>query len=463
MAKTKTLKATSNLELTSYIINQDPVLKAEIGLPTQGTDLKAIGKLISSNERYKNAFLNIVNVIGLTLIKRNSWNNPWEEFTDRGELNYGQQIREIINDLADVYDYNKELTDETRFVKTVVPNVLEYIHELNFQKFYQTTTSDEQIATAFDREGGILELIEDIVGMLYESWKYDKYIVNKYMLCRRIVDGTITPIEIDGYASKTARERVSEMKNISNKMSFRSPHYNPAGIRKATNFEDQIFIINTDFEATMTTEVLATSFFRNDAEFKAQSALIDGFGQHDTERLSSVLGDQYVAFTDDELAALAKIPAVIISREWFMDFYWNFGLTNTDGARAAGMRETEFFNPTTLKNNHFLHVWAVFSTSPFENAVVFTEDLTPAVVSVTVSPSTATMSAGGSMQFGAAVATSGFANKAVSWSVNDTGAKILENGRLEIPIGYTGASSITVTATSVFDSSVTGTASVTVV
>lgn len=463
MAKTKTLKATSNLELVSFIINQDPVLKAEIGLPTQGTDLKAIGKLISSNERYKNAFLNVVNVIGLTLIKRNSWNNPWEEFTDRGELNYGQQVREIINDLANVYDYNKELTDETRFLKTVVPNVLEYIHELNFQKFYQTTTSDEQIAMAFDIEGGILELIENIVGMLYESWKYDKYIVNKYMLCRRIVDGTITPIEIDGYADLTARERVSAMKNISNKMAFRSPNYNPAGIRKATNFEDQIFIINTDFEATMTTEVLATSFFRNDAEFKAQSALIDGFGSHDTERLTEVLGEQFIEFTEDELAALAKIPAVIISREWFMNFYWNFGLTNTDGARQAGLRETEFFNPTTLKNNHFLHVWAVFSTSPFENAVVFTEDLTPAITSVTVSPSSATMSAGGSMQFGAIVVATGFANKAVSWSVSDENAKMLENGRLEIPIGYTGASELTVTATSVFDNSVTGTATVTVV
>lgn len=460
MAKTKTLKATSNLELASYIINQDPVLKAEIGLPTQGTDLKALGKLISSNERYKNAFLNVVNLIGLTLIKRNSWNNPWEEFTDRGELNYGQQVREIIADLANVYDYNANITDETRFVKTVVPNVLEYIHELNFQKFYQTTTSDEQIAMAFINEGGILDLIETIVGMLYESWKYDKYIVNKYMLCRRIVDGTLTPIEIDGYSSLSARERVSAMKNISNKMAFRSPNYNPAAIRKATNFEDQIFIINTDFEATMTTEVLATSFFRNDAEFKAQSALIDGFGQHDDARLTEVLGGQYTKFTDTELAALAKIPAVIISREWFMNFYWNFGLTNEGG---AGMRETEFFNPTTLKNNHFLHVWAVFSTSPFENAVVFTEDLTPAVTSVTVSPSTATMSAGGAMNFSATVATTGFANKAVQWSVDDTGATIFENGRLEIPLEYTGASALTVTATSVFDGSVTGTASVTVV
>ena len=34
-------------------------------------------------------------------------------------------------------------------------------------------------------------------------------------------------------------------------------------------------IMNTDFEAEMSTEVLATSFFRNDAEMKTRLALID--------------------------------------------------------------------------------------------------------------------------------------------------------------------------------------------
>ena len=34
----------------------------------------------------------------------------------------------------------------------------------------------------------LLDFIAKTIEQLYESWKYDKYIVDKYMLCRRIVD-----------------------------------------------------------------------------------------------------------------------------------------------------------------------------------------------------------------------------------------------------------------------------------
>ena len=69
-----------------------------------------------------------------------------------------------------------------------------------------------------------------------------------------------------------------------------------------------------DFESALSTEVLATSFFRNDAEMKSRMALVDGFGNHDGARLTELLGNAYTAFTDTELTALAKIPAVVVSR-----------------------------------------------------------------------------------------------------------------------------------------------------
>ena len=68
------------------------------------------------------------------------------------------------------------------------------------------------------------------------------HIVDKYMLCRRILDGTSTSIKIN-YSSLTPRQRVCKLKSISNKFTFRSPNYNPAGIRKAT-FDDQILIVH---------------------------------------------------------------------------------------------------------------------------------------------------------------------------------------------------------------------------
>lgn len=463
MPLSKVLKAANDSELLSYIINVTPELATEVDLPVQGESIAPIGKIIMSNERFKNAFINTINLIGLTVIDRNYWDDPWEGFTERGTLNYGQSVRELIVDIADVYDYNTYANNPTHFLQNVVPNVYNYIHEVNYQKFYKATTSDEQMAMAFNTEGGLMDLIEKIIGSLYEGYKYDKYIVNKYMLCRRILDGTITSVEIDGYNSLTPRQRVAFIKNISNKMTFRSPNYNPAGVRVATPFADQIMILNTDFEADLSTDVLATSFFIDQAKFKTDLALIDGYGNHDTARLTELLGSAYIPFTDAELTALAEIPCVIIDREFFQDY--NYSLDNAVDVATNGTRSTNFYNPETLKNTHWLHTWKVVSTSPFKQAVVFTKDVTPAVSSVTVSPSTAVVTQGQSLQLSAAVVTTGFANKAVTWTVatstEGADATITEAGVLTISANTPAEASFTVTATSVYDSTKTGTATVT--
>ena len=425
----------TSAELLSYIINQNPILSENIDLPVQGESIAPIGKLIMSNASYRNAFINTVNVIGVTIIKKNLWDNPWD-FTKRGNMAFGQHVREMINDLCNVYDYNASDNNDTRFLQTVVPNVLNYIHEINFQHFYQTTTSDAQLAMAFTSEDGLYALIEDTIGMLYESLKYDEYLVDKYILCRRIVDGTVPSFSLVT-VGKTAREIVSQMKSITNKMTFRSPNFNPAGIRKANKFEDLITIMDTDFEGVLSTEVLATSYFRNDAELKTALRLTDSFNMTDSARLTELLGDAYVPFTDAEKAELAKVKACVIAREWFMDFDY---LLDAE----AEVKQTDFYNPTTLKHNFYLHKWAVKSSSPFEQCCVFIDDTTPAVDSVSVSPSTATIIKGQELKLAATVATEGFANKAVQWTITEqaieSGATINEEGILKVPSGYTNES-----------------------
>lgn len=463
------LNVQNSTELLSYIINQTPILRDNIDLPVQGQSIKPIGQLIMSNPAYKNAFLNTVNLIGLTVITRNNWENPWKKFTDKGQLSYGQQVREIICDIANVYDYNEMLKNEMDFIKSEVPNVLSYLHEVNYQKYYKTSTSDEQMAMAFET-GDLFTLIDVIVNSLFEGYEYDSYQANKYMLARRILSGTVTPVYIEDIDTKTDREIVSEMKAVSNDMTFKSRNFNPAGIRKATKFENQFAIVSTKFDAKFTTNVLSTSYFRSDAEMKASMELCDGFGNFDTERLNmlfakrddegNIIPDEYVAgyvpITQAEMTLLNAIPAVIVGRDFFQDYYF--------GMDATPLKQTEFYNPQTLKRNHFLHTWGVLSTSPFENACVFVT-VAPAVSKVTVSPATATMSKGQSLQLSAIVETTGFANQAVNWSVDNAAAQagvLIDNtGKLTV-LTTASVLSITVTATSIFDSTKSGTATITV-
>ena len=466
----KNLGAKNSVELLSYIINVTPELKGEIDLPVQGQSIRPIGKLIIGNSVYKNAFLNTCNIIGKTVITRNHWENPWRKFTDKGTITYGQQVREIICDIANVYDYNTFVNRPLEAFKTVIPNVLNYVHEVNYQKFYKTTTSDEQMAMAFERED-LFSLIDEIVNSLYEAMEYDDFLVSKYILARRILDGTVTAVQIPNFNSMSDRDVVAFIKGYSNDMTFRSPDFNPAGLRVASSFENQFAIVTTKFDGKFTTNVLATSYFKNEAELKANMELCNGFGNFDEARLTEIFCkrdengdiianeylDGYVPLTSDEKAALAEIPAAIVDYDFFQNRRYG---TDTE---AAG-RKTELFNPQTLRTNHFLHEWGIMSTSPFVNAVVFTQTA-QAVSSVTVSPSAATISVGQKLQLAAAVVTTGFANKAVKWSVDSTsaadGVKIDVNGVLSVPADAEVAS-ITVTATSVYDTTKTGTATITV-
>ena len=184
-------------------------------------------------------------------------------------------------------------------------------------------------------------------------------------------------------------------------------------------------------------------------------------------RLKKLLGDAYVPFTEEELTALANIPAVIIDDEFFQDY--SYAMDNN-----ADTKMTDFYNPETLKRNHWLHTWKVLSTSPFKQAVVFTTD-TPSVTSVEVNPQEVSVSAGVPVQLTAVVETTGFANKAVTWAITQDPetdeskkATVDLTGKVHIPAGHIATTQddentlIKVTATSIYDKEKNGTASITV-
>ena len=99
------------------------------------------------------------------------------------------------------------------------------------------------------------------------------------------------------------------------------------------------------------------------------------------------------------------------------------------------------------------------------DAVVFAPG-TPSITSVTVSPATATVSAGQNFQLDVEVVTSNFASKAVNWSVDTTsaglGVTISVLGELHIPSDVDSETEITVTAKSVVDATKYDTATITV-
>ena len=410
---------------------------------------KEIGAVIMQYTSLQNEFLNgLVNRIAYSVIKSKSYQNPWA-FFKKGILAFGETIEEIFTNICEAESFNPDTAVNTVF-KRRIPDVRTAFHYMNYQKFYPQTISDEQLRQAFLSWEGVTNLIASIVEAMYTAANYDEFLVMKYMIAKNIINGNIFSWSVPSPTAENASQIVSVARAISNKLEFMSSEYNAAGVKTHTPRNEQFIIVNADFDAIMSVEVLASAFNMSQAEFLGHRVLVDGFGILDTERLNNLLGDTpgYEEIGSDDLALLNNIPAVIVDKDWFM-IYDNL------------LKFTEIYNSEGLYWNYSFHTWKSFGISPFANAVILNPQ-TSSVKNITVSPSATTVAKGQSAQFSANVTTEGFAPQDVEWSVNGKSDStiISANGLLTVGSDET-KTPLTVTAKSVFTPTVTGTASVT--
>lgn len=420
--------------------------------------LHQIGEIVTTYDAVRNEFLSaLYNRIGRVLITSKMYDNPWASFK-KGMLEFGETIEEIFVNIAKPHQFDQQRA-ETEIFKRVIPDVRSAFHTMNYQKFYKNTISNDQLRQAFLSWNGITDIIGRIVDSMYTGANYDEFIVMKYLLCRLALDGAIKPTVIPEVTSANANSIVSTIKGISNMMTFLSTNYNANGVYTHTPKEEQYVIEDATFNATIDVEVLAKAFNMDKAQFSGQTKLVDSWGTHDTTRLTELftnddgsLDPRYEAFTEEELTLLDSIKAMIIDRDFLMcyDNFVNF---------------TEQYNGQGLYWQYWYHTWKTFSASPFHNALLFTTEQ-GSVTQVDVSPSSAEVAKGATLQLKATVTSTGFADKEVAWSVagatSPTDATYVDpNGLLHVGADET-AKTLTVTATSVYTGGISGSATITV-
>ena len=426
------------------VLSDGTVATREMALGT----LRQIGDVITTFQPLANAFLSaLVNRIGRVIINSKMYSNPWAGFK-RGLLEYGETIEELFVNIVQAQDFDPE-TAENEVFKRQIPDVRSAFHTMYYQKFYKTTVSNDQLRQAFLSFEGISDLIGKITEALYTSANYDEYLVMKYMLCYAMEHGAFHPVTIAQPTAANSNSVVTTLKATSEKLQFLSADYNQAGVYNHTPKGDQYFIMTADFSSIVDVETLARAFNIDKVTLMGHTVIIDQFTftTSETARLQELLGTQYTALTT---SLFADVPCVCVDRDFFMIFD-NF------------QNMTEQYNGEGLYWNYWLHQWKTFSTSPFANAVIFTDE-TPAVSAVAVTPSALTMGKGTSTQFTATVTNAGFASTGVTWSISgqqSANTRIDGQGRLYIAQDES-ATTITVKATSVFNTSKSNTATVTV-
>ncbi len=378
--------------------------------------IREIGAVIMNFPALQNEFLNaLVNRIGRVILTSKMFSNPWNVFK-QGVLDFGETIEEIFVNIAKPFEYDPAVAENKVFAREI-PDVRAAFHILNYQKFYKATIQQEQLRQAFLSWQGITDLIAKIVDAMYSGANYDEFQTMKYMLAKHILNGELYPKQIATVQASNMKAIVSTIKGVSNDLEFPKTKYNIAGVTTFTPKENQYIIVNSEFDAGMDVEVLASAFNMSKAEFMGHRVLVDNFGDFDDTRLAQLFANDknFVPLTSPEKAALNAIPAVLIDKDWFMIFdnLYNF---------------TENYNGEGLYWNYWYHVWKTFSVSPFANAVVYVPGV-PSITSVSVSPASATVGRGQSILLSATVVTDNFASKAVDWTL--TGAKptgLLVNG-----------------------------------
>lgn len=397
-------------------------------------NLHEVGDAILTYEAQANEFVNaLVNRIGLVILNSRMANNPLAALK-KGRLAVGETIEEIYIDVIKAQTYDPRAAQDTLF-KRHLPNVSSVFHSVDSQLNYPLTISNEQLRKAFLSYDSLDRFIAGLVDSMYKSATLDEFIQMKQLISEwnensRFIVEPITAVT----DAASAREAMIKIKAVSDGMTIFNNQMNYAGVWTSTPKDEQYLITTPDFNARMDVDVLAAAFHMDKAEFAGHVIVVDNIGD---------LGDD-------------GIEAILVDKNWYQvyDYLRTF--------KTA-------YNGEGLYWNYFYHVWMVYSLSPFANAVAF-GTAAPTVTALTVNPTTATVKAGGTVQITTTVTGTGdptskctfaLAGNTDPETVVSTMGKVILGSKETGSLG-TSKNQITVTATSVQDTSKTAVCTITV-
>lgn len=417
------------------VIRQNATAVYQDRIPEATADnLHEVGDAILTYETQANEFVNaLVNRIGLVILNNRMATNPLAALK-KGRLAVGETIEEIYIDVIKAQTYDPRAAQDTLF-KRHLPNVSSVFHSVDSQLNYPLTISNEQLRKAFMSYDSLDRFIAGLVDSMYKSATLDEFIQMKQLISEWNNNGRfiIEPITAVTDAA-SAREAMIKIKAVSDGMTIFNNQMNYAGVWTSTPKDEQYLITTPDFNARMDVDVLAAAFHMDKAEFAGHVIVVDNIGD---------LGDD-------------GIEAILVDKNWYQvyDYLRTF--------KTA-------YNGEGLYWNYFYHVWMVYSLSPFANAVAF-GTATPIVTAVTVTPTAATVKAGGTVQITTSVTGTGdptskctfaLAGNTDPESVVNTMGKVILGSKEKGSLGNS-KNQITVTATSVQDKSKTATCTITV-
>lgn len=413
--------------------------------------LSAFYGTMLENVNFRNAFVNLINLIGIQYVQSRTYETRFTPF-NRGFMPNGASVEEIAVDIAGVVRYNiNEDFEKTHEYNP--PDVKSALHFLDYQVRYPFTISYDMLRMASRSYDGVETLVQGIFTSVINSANYDIDQACKYRIAYGLLNGQIPTVDISAMlpASPTKDDYenvVAIGREYSNNFEIFSPDYTAAGNYSVSGKDRQYYIVSTAFEAQMGVKVIAQAFNRDEVDYMGRRVLIDGFGRLDTQRLNTLFADVpgYEEIGSSDLEALNKVPLAVVDRDFLM--MWDYVNEFANNYSNSG-----------LGYNYNYHVWKVIGLSPFVNQVAF-DGNAQAVNTVTVTPASASLAVGGTLQLTATVDSTGFPSHKVTWTSDNANVTVDSNGFVKVNAGASGTANIT--ATSVANSGKTGKCTITI-
>lgn len=358
-----TLNATT-LDILN-VIRQNASLEYQSSVPTvtKATDIPKVGEIIYGTPAFANQFLNaLVNRIAIVRVQSANFNNPYS-ILKKGYLEFGESVEDIFVSIAKVVEYTPEKGNEREFKRTL-PDVRSAFHVMNWRVMYPVTIQDEDLKQAFLSIDGVQNLIAQIVDSVYTAAQYDEFLLFKYLLIKAISHGKTYPVSIG--KTGNIQESAIWFRGMSNLLPFMSNKYNDAGVKTCTPKNRQVIFMDAVYNARYDVSILAGAFNMDKADFMGRLFLIDDWVTFDNDRFNVIRAnsDGIEEVTQQELALLKNVKAVILDENWFQVYDNN-------------NKFTEKYVASGLYWNYFYHTWKTVSSSPFANAIAFiTEEAT---------------------------------------------------------------------------------------
>lgn len=357
------------------------------------------------NDAYQpmlNEFVNnLINRIGLTIVRNKSYDNPLAIFK-KGSLPLGSDIQEIFTNPANPEQFEYSNTAMAKLLTITDPDTHVAYYRRNRQDLYTKTISREGLQAAFVSWEKFEEFIASITTSLYagnyiSEFQYTKDLIDgAYDNGKVIVEQVSKPVD-----ASTSKAFVKKVRSLFAKMSFPSKDYNAYSKFSGANGEittwtdkDRIvLIITADALAEVDVETLSQAFNLSYSDLQARIVTVDKFEN-------------------------SNIVAVLCDEAW-LQIYDNI------------FRFDEFYNARTMSWNEYLHAWSTFAISPFANAIVLASAQSKPATAVSMSSSNIVGATVGDTATGTVTTTPADATSNIRYVSSNEGVATIEQGDTE--------------------------------